>query len=397
MAESNLLYNKKKNALLVFSDGSIVSGYSIGKRGITKGEICFNTSITGYQEVITDPSYCGQIITFTFPHIGNVGVNENDIESRKIHCAGLIIREAITNPSNYRSKENLDKWLNDNGIVGICGVDTRKITQLVRKNGAKTVSIISQENIDEEQLQKVIQEISKFSDLTGVELALKVTNRVNIGSNEGKWIKSKDCYKHNENIGSPTVVAIDFGIKLNILRCLNEIGFNVVTVPADASLEKILSYNPYGIFLSNGPGDPEETAKYASNTIKSLIEKGLPIFGICLGHQLLALAMGAKTIKMHQGHRGANHPVHNLLSNKVEITSQNHGFCVDKESIPANCEITHISLFDGSVEGIKLKDKSVFSVQHHPESSPGPNDSLYLFETFYDMVKAYKDSKDNII
>jgi carbamoyl-phosphate synthase small subunit len=386
MKDANNFYLKEKDAALVFADGTCFYGYGIGKKGATKGEICFNTSITGYQEILTDPSYCGQIINFTFPHIGNIGVNESDIEALSVKAAGLIIREPITNPSSYRAQTHLNDWLEKNNLSGISGVDTRQITKLIRKNGAKTVAIIYGD-ISEKSLKNAQEEIAAIADLNGVELAsIASENRNYAWNNEGCWQQNDNAYNQ---VGDKKlkVVAIDYGAKLNILRCLTEVGCEVVVLPAKASFDEIAAHNPDGVFLSNGPGDPSETGKYAIPTIQKILEKKIPLFGICLGHQLLALAIGAKTSKMHQGHRGANHPVQDLRSKKVEITSQNHGFCVDANSMPANSEITHISLFDGSVEGLRLKDAPAFSVQYHPESSPGPHDSFYLFEEFVKLMK----------
>ena len=379
-------YNKSKDAVLIFADGTRFFGYGIGNYGEVIAEICFNTSITGYQEILTDPSYFGQIINFTFPHIGNIGVNPNDIEAKKVRASGLIIREEITNPSNYRSNNHFNNWLTENKLTGICGVDTRLITQKIRQDGAKNVAIIYQQNLDEKLIEKVFDKIKNTNDLNGVELALKASENHHYNwNNEAKWVQNQNLYSQN-NLKKYKVVAIDYGAKLNILRCLNEVGCDVQIVPANASFDDILKYQPDGVFLSNGPGDPAETGKYAIITIKKILERKIPLFGICLGHQLLALACGAKTKKMPQGHRGANHPVQNLKNSKVEITSQNHGFCVDKNSLPKNIEITHISLFDGSIEGIKLNDSPAFSVQYHPESSPGPSDSFYLFKEFVELI-----------
>lgn len=386
MKDANNFYLKEKDAALVFADGTCFYGYGIGKKGATKGEICFNTSITGYQEILTDPSYCGQIINFTFPHIGNIGVNESDIEALSVKASGLIIREPITNPSSYRAQTHLNDWLEKNNLSGISGIDTRQITKLIRKNGAKTVAIIYGD-ISEKSLKNAQEEIAAAPDLNGVELASVASENKNYAwNNEGCWQQNNNAYNQ---VGKKNlkVVAIDYGAKLNILRCLTEVGCEVVVLPAKASFDEIAAHNPDGVFLSNGPGDPAETGKYAIPTIQKILEKKIPLFGICLGHQLLALAIGAKTSKMHQGHRGANHPVQDLRSKKVEITSQNHGFCVDANSMPANSEITHISLFDGSVEGLRLKDAPAFSVQYHPESSPGPHDSFYLFEEFVKLMK----------
>lgn len=383
----NILFQKLKNAVLIFPDGSIYEGYGVGNEGTAIGEICFNTSITGYQEILTDPSYAGQIINFTFPHIGNVGVNENDIESRSVQAKGLIIKEVITNPSNYRSQNHLNKWLQKNNLIGICGVDTRRITKNIRLNGAKTVAIIHAKQISQNDIDKTLVKIKEIEDLKGIELASIASENRNYNWNkQAKWNQYENNYKTLSE-KKFTVVAIDYGAKLNILRCLTEVGCEVKIVGSKANYDEIMQYKPDGVFLSNGPGDPAETGKYAITTIKKIIENNIPLFGICLGHQLLALANGAKTVKMHQGHRGANHPVQNIKTKKVEITSQNHGFCVEKESLPKNIEVTHISLFDNSIEGIKVKDKPAFSVQYHPESSPGPSDSFYLFKEFTKMMK----------
>lgn len=379
--------NAVKNAALIFPDGSHFFGYGIGKKGVTQGEICFNTAITGYQEILTDPSYCGQIINFTFPHIGNIGTNESDIEGEKVQARGLIIREAVTNPSNYRSQAHLNEWLIRHEVTGISGVDTRRITKMIRAQGAKNVAIIHAEKIDEKMIADAVAQIKSGADLNGVELAaLASRNKKFNWADEGRWQQKNNSYNKIAK-RKLRVVAIDFGAKLNILRCLTEMGCDVDIVGAKTSFEEIMAHKPDGVFLSNGPGDPAATGEYAIPVIQKILEKNIPLFGICLGHQLLALSIGAKTKKMHQGHRGANHPVQNLLTKKVEITSQNHGFCVDEKTLPANAEVTHISLFDKSNEGIRLKDKPAFSVQYHPESSPGPTDSFYLFEDFVGLMK----------
>jgi carbamoyl-phosphate synthase small subunit len=378
--------NKKPDAALIFPTGEVLYGFGIGVKGKTIGEICFNTAITGYQEILTDPSYSGQIITFTFPHIGNIGVNEQDIESITPKVKGLIIRENITNPASYRSQNHLGDWLVKHQITGICGVDTRKITKDIRLQGAKNVAIIFNNNIADINFNDVIKELQASGSLAGVELAESASlNQKYNWQSEGRWQQVNNNYNQVEN-KKLKIVAIDYGAKLNILRCLTEAGCEVVIVPAKTSVEEILKQNPDGVFLSNGPGDPSETGKYAVPVIQKIIENNIPLFGICLGHQLLSLAMGAKTSKMTQGHRGANHPVQDLKTKKVEITSQNHGFCVDEATLPDCLEITHRSLFDGTIEGIKVKNKPAFSVQYHPESSPGPSDSYYLFEEFIKLM-----------
>ena len=375
-----------KNAALIFPTGEVIYGFGIGKKSKTSGEICFNTAITGYQEILTDPSYSGQIINFTFPHIGNVGVNDSDIESANPKAKGLIIREDITSPANYRSQNNLNDWLIKNEITGICGVDTRKITKIIKEQGAKNVAIIYNDNIEDINFSDVIKELQKSGDLDGVELASSASlNRQYNWSDEGRWDQVANNY-HQVKDKKFKVVAIDYGAKLNILRCLTEAGCEVIVVPAKISFEEIIKHNPNGVFLSNGPGDPAETGKYAVPMIQKIVENNIPLFGICLGHQLLSLAMNAKTSKMHQGHRGANHPVQDLQTKKVEITSQNHGFCVDEATLPECLEITHRSLFDGTIEGVRVKNKPAFSVQYHPESSPGPSDSYYLFERFIESM-----------
>jgi len=357
---------------LILEDGSHFNGIKIGSPNMEIGEVCFNTSMTGYQEIITDPSYAGQIINFTFPHIGNVGTNFDDDESRKPFAKGIIINCDISDPSNYRSILHLDLWLKKNNVPGICNIDTRLITNIIRSKGAPKGGII-EGPINSKKTAYCLKEIKKWKGLNGLDLAIDVSRK------DVKIYKSK-------KVSTLKVVAIDYGIKQNILNCLLDLNLEVILVPAKTSAEKILTYNPNGIFLSNGPGDPKATGKYAIPIIKKLIETRIPIFGICLGHQLISLAVGAKTKKMFQGHRGANHPVKNLETKKVEITSQNHGFEVTENSIPADVKITHKSLFDGSIEGIR-KGKKIFAVQYHPEASPGPHDSHYLFKEFKEMIE----------
>ena len=356
---------------LILEDGSRFNGLKIGSPNMEIGEVCFNTSMTGYQEIITDPSYAGQIINFTFPHIGNVGTNLDDNESSKPYAKGIIINCDISDPSNYRSILHLDAWLKKNNVPGICNIDTRLITNRIRSKGAPKGGII-EGPINKKKTASCLKEIKKWKGLNGLDLAIDVSRK------DIKIYKSKKSSKLK-------VVAIDYGIKKNILNCLLDLNLEVILVPAKTSVEKILSYSPNGIFLSNGPGDPKATGKYAIPIIKKLIKSRIPLFGICLGHQLISLALGAKTKKMFQGHRGANHPVKNLETEKVEITSQNHGFEVTEKSIPKDVKITHKSLFDGSIEGIR-KGKKIFAVQYHPEASPGPHDSHYLFQEFKKMI-----------
>ncbi len=371
--------------ILVLDNKSIFKGIGIGHQGIATGEVCFNTSITGYQEIISDPSYAGQIINFTFPHIGNVGTNNDDYESNKIWTRGVIFNSEITNPSNYRSLKHLDLWLKKHKIVGITGLDTRSLTNYIRDKGAPK-GTISNNKKGIFNIKKLISTTIKWPGLNGMDLAKEVSTKKKFLWNGYKTWTKENGYKRN-NKKNFKIVAIDYGIKKNILRYFSNFNCNVQVVPCNLESNKILKLNPHGIFLSNGPGDPAATGKYAINIIQNLIKKDIPIFGICLGHQLLALALKAKTKKMKLGHRGANHPVKNLINSKVEITSQNHGFEVVKESLPKNVEMTHKSLFDNSVEGIRLKGKPVFSVQYHPESNPGPQDSQYLFDQFINLVK----------
>ncbi len=384
----------RPTALLVLSDGSVFFGHGFGATGKAVGEVCFNTSITGYQEILTDPSYAGQIITFTFPHIGNVGTNGVDIETGKPAARGLVVRAEVTDPSSWRAKAHLDAWLRKNHMIGISGIDTRALTSRIRDKGAPNGVICHAPdgNFDIEALKK---EAAAWPGLDGMDLALEVTCGGKAEWKEGAFSiqhsafggekESLECRMPNAEC--PHVIAIDYGAKRNILRCLVNAGCRVTVVPAQTSAAEIFALKPDGVFLSNGPGDPAATGVYAVPVIKAILERGIPLFGICLGHQMLALALGAKTKKMPRGHRGANHPVKDLQTGKVEITSQNHGFMVIPETLPANAEITHVSLFDGTNEGFRLKDKPAFCVQYHPEASPGPHDSHYLFERFVGMMR----------
>ena len=383
--------SKFSSAILVLDNKTIFKGIGIGFKGEATGEICFNTSLTGYQEIISDPSYAGQIINFTFPHIGNVGTNNEDLESDKIWTRGVIFNSEITNPSNYRSLIHLDEWLKKNKIVGITGLDTRSITNFIRDKGAPK-GTISNNKSGKFNIKKLIKKTSIWPGLNGMDLAKDVSTKKNYTWKGLKtWSKGAGYKKNNKK--KYRVIAIDYGIKKNILRYFSNFDCEVKVVSCKESAENLLKLKPHGIFLSNGPGDPAATGKYAIPTVQKLIKSNLPVFGICLGHQILALALNAKTKKMKLGHRGANHPVKNLISNKVEITSQNHGFEVVNESLPKNVEITHRSLFDNCIEGIKLKNKPVFSVQYHPESNPGPQDSKYLFNNFISEIKKYAKKK----
>ena len=372
------------DACLVLADGKVFFGKAIGADTAGMGEICFNTGMTGYQETLTDPSFAAQIITFTFPHIGNVGCNEEDNESKTPYAAGLVIRDLPTEFSNFRAKENLDTWLKRRNIAGIAGVDTRALTRYIRKNGAQNAIIIRIKG-SEFNAQEALAKLKTVPDMNGRELAATVTTKAPYEWSEGVW--QLEPGKTKPLKPKYHVVAIDYGEKLNILRCLAQRGCKVTVVPSKATAEEILAYKPDGIFLSNGPGDPAATGQYTVPELQKLITSGIPIFGICLGHQLLGLALGGKTEKLKQGHRGANQPVKNLETGSVEITSQNHGFAVIETSLPKNVKVTHVSLFDGTVEGLRCTDKPVFCVQYHPESSPGPHDSQYLFDNFITMME----------
>ena len=375
----------KPTALLVLADGTVIKGRGLGAEGKAVGEVCFNTSMTGYQEIMTDPSYAGQIITFTFPHIGNTGANPEDIETVTPAARGAVLATDITEPSNWRAAQHFDSWLCSHQLPAIAGVDTRALTRRIRDGGAPN-GVIAHSRDGQFDVAALTAEAKAWPGLDGMDLAKDVTCRQTYHWDETVW--SLDGGYGKQSAPKLKVVAIDYGAKRNILRCLATAGFDVTVVPASASAEDVLQHKPDGVFLSNGPGDPAATGEYAVPVIQALMQKQLPIFGICLGHQMLALALGAKTRKMARGHRGANHPVKDLATGKVEITSQNHGFEVMAESLPANVKVTHVSLFDGTNEGIEVEGKPIFSVQYHPEASPGPQDSHYLFQRFVEKIEA---------
>jgi carbamoyl-phosphate synthase small subunit len=378
-------------AALVLADGTVIRGRGLGATGSAVAEVCFNTALTGYQEILTDPSYARQIVAFTFPHIGNIGVNDEDIEdlnpAARAGAVGAVFKADVTNPSNYRSAEHLDRWLKRRGIVAMSGIDTRALTALIREKGMPN-AVIAHAPDGRFDLDGLKRQAQSWSGLVGLDLAKDVTSGQSSVWTEEPWV-------WNEGYGRQDapefhVVAVDYGVKRNILRLITGLGGKVTVVPAQTSAEDILALKPDGIFLSNGPGDPAATGEYAVPVIRGLLDTGIPVFGICLGHQMLALAVGATTVKMHQGHHGANHPVKDHTTGKVEIVSMNHGFAVDSKSLPAGVEETHVSLFDGSNCGISLAGKPVFSVQHHPEASPGPQDSHYLFRRFVNLIRARK-------
>jgi carbamoyl-phosphate synthase small subunit len=376
---------------LVLADGTVIRGQGLGATGSAVGEVCFNTAITGYQEILTDPSYAGQIITFTFPHIGNVGANLDDTETSNLAMRsgvrGCVLRASVTEPANYRAVEPLDRWLKARGIIALTGVDTRALVARIREKGTPN-GVIAHEPSGEFDMQRLLREARAWPGLEGMDLVPEVTAGQSYTWDETRWLWGKGYGRQEKP--DLHVVAVDYGLKRNILRCLATAGCKVTVVPATTSAQDILERKPDGVFLSNGPGDPAATGEYAVPEIKRLVDSGLPLFGICLGHQMLGLAIGARTLKMHQGHHGANHPVKDFTTGKVEITSMNHGFAVDQATLPEGATQTHISLFDGSNCGIELKGKPVFSVQYHPEASPGPRDSHYLFKRFADLMRANK-------
>ncbi len=372
------------DAALILDDGEVFWGRGAGAAGHSVGEVCFNTSMTGYQEILTDPSYAGQIITFTFPHIGNVGTNAEDIETLTPASRGCVLTASITEPSNWRAARHLDAWLKSHGLPAVTGVDTRRLTRRIRDGGAPNGVVVYAPD-GEIDLQALLAEACAWPGLEGMDLAKDVTCGQTASWDETTWVLGNGYGTQTEP--RHHVVAVDYGAKRNILRCLARAGCRVTVVPASTSAEAVLAHRPDGVFLSNGPGDPAATGAYAVPMIRGLLETGIPIFGICLGHQMLALALGAETFKMHLGHRGANHPVKDLATGKVEITSQNHGFVVDRESLPEGVVETHVSLFDRSNEGLRAEGRPVFSVQYHPEASPGPQDSHYLFQRFVEMME----------
>ena len=378
----------KPTACLALADGTLFYGYGFGATGQAEAELCFNTAMTGYQEIMTDPSYAGQIVTFTFPHIGNTGVTPEDDETAEPVAAGMVVKWDPTEPSNWRATQDLASWLAAKGRIGIGGIDTRRLTRAIRQQGAPHVAISHNPdgNFDVEALVKAAR---GFKGLVGLDLAKEVTCAQSYHWDEMRWAWPEGYAR--QEAPRHKVVAIDYGAKRNILRCLASTGCDVIVLPATATADEVLAHNPDGVFLSNGPGDPAATGAYAVPMIQGVLERSeLPVFGICLGHQMLALALGAKTIKMNHGHHGANHPVKDVETGKVEITSMNHGFTVDSQTLPEGVMETHVSLFDGSNCGIRMTDRPVFSVQYHPEASPGPQDSFYLFERFANAMEARK-------
>ena len=383
-AKQNAPQSKRANAILALADGTVFKGVSIGADGQTVAEVVFNTAMTGYQEILTDPSYSGQIVTLTYPHIGNTGVNLEDVESTKIHAAGLIVRNCPELLSNFRSTQSLPDYLKAQGIVAIAEIDTRKLTRILREGGAQGGCILVGDDADQ-----ALKLAAKFPGMSGQDLAKVVSATKQANWTESTWQLGKGFGQNNSQL--PHVVAYDFGVKSNILRLMAERGCRITVVPAQTTADEVFKLNPDGVFLSNGPGDPDPCA-YAIAATKVFLERKLPTFGICLGHQIMGLALGAKTVKMKTGHHGSNHPVQHLASGRVFITAQNHGFAVDAQTLPANARATHVSLFDGTNCGIALTDKPAFSVQHHPEASPGPQDSHYLFHRFVEMMDKARSS-----
>jgi carbamoyl-phosphate synthase small subunit len=381
----------RATALLVLADGTVLEGFGIGAVGDAPGEVCFNTAMTGYQEILTDPSYAGQIITFTFPHVGNVGTNEEDVETVNMAASsgvrGVVIHTAITEPASWRATRHLDAWLKARGIVGLAGIDTRALTALIREKGMPN-AVIAHDPAGEFDIAALKAKAAGLPSMDGLDLVPMVTSAQRFSWDETSWELGKGYGRLGE--GKHHVVAIDYGVKRNILRLLADRGCTVTVVPATTPAADILALKPDGVFLSNGPGDPAATGEYAVPVIRAILAQEIPTFGICLGHQMMALAVGARTRKMHQGHHGANHPVKDFTTDKVEIVSMNHGFAVDRDTLPANAKETHVSLFDGSNCGIALTDRPAFSVQHHPEASPGPQDSHYLFDRFVAMIEERK-------
>jgi carbamoyl-phosphate synthase small subunit len=382
-------------ALLVLADGTVLEGFGIGAEGEARGEVCFNTAMTGYQEILTDPSYAGQIVTFTFPHIGNVGTNDEDLEAlnaaSSAGATGVVLAAAVTAPSNWRATRDLDAWLKARGIVGITGVDTRALTALIRDRGMPN-AILAHDPAGRFDRADLARRAKSLPSMEGLDLVPPVTSAGRSDWDEGTWALGAG-YGRRQGTARHRVVALDYGVKRNILRLLAQAGCEVAVLPATATADEVMALEPDGVFLSNGPGDPAATGEYAVPVIRELLDRGVPTFGICLGHQLLGLAVGARTRKMGQGHHGANHPVKDETTGKVEIVSMNHGFAIDPGTLPANARQTHVSLFDGSNCGLALTDRPAFSVQHHPEASPGPRDSHYLFDRFVALMETSKAAK----
>ncbi len=385
---------QKPTALVVLADGLVIEGFGLGAEGQAVGEVCFNTAMTGYEEILTDPSYAGQIVTFTFPHIGVVGINDEDIETVNLAASagarGAILRADVTEPSNYRASRRLDAWLKSRGIIGICGVDTRALTARIRQLGMPN-AVIAHHPDGQFDRDALLAGARAFPGIDGMDLAPDVTTAQRFDWDETSWSLEHGYGRRAD--AKYRVVALDYGIKRNILRLLADLGCEVIVLPATATAEEVMALKPDGVFLSNGPGDPAETGRYAVPVIQAILETKTPTFGICLGHQMLGLAIGAKTIKMPQGHHGANHPVKDFTTDKVEIVSMNHGFAIDVSTLPANAEVTHVSLFDNSNCGIALTDRPAFSVQYHPEASPGPKDSHYLFKRFVEAMEKRRGAR----